>query len=324
MIVKNEEQCLGRCLDSVSGIVDEIIVVDTGSTDGTGRIAASRGALVMPHEWQDDFAAARNVSLSRATGAWVLSLDADEELDKSTSAGLKSLLATTSADALRLRLRNILPEGELCRFDESRLTRLFRNKPEFRYEGVIHEQIRPAIQRAGGVIADTELTIIHHGYAQKTAQGGQGRALRNLAILERSLARRETDAYLHFQLGITHKSLGRNEEAANHLRAALSLDSGVLDPEVLDTIHMKLAQLDLARNSYAEALRHAEASLIHNPGNTISLFVAALCGMYTGDIRRAYDNFLRIKQQPQGNVAKVDDLDKMLAFCGKTLGIPQG
>jgi len=82
LIVRNEEHSLGRCLDSVQGLADEIVVVDTGSTDGTREVAAGRGARVFDFPWCDDFAAARNETLRHATGRWVLWLDADEYFDE--------------------------------------------------------------------------------------------------------------------------------------------------------------------------------------------------------------------------------------------------
>ena len=92
LIVRNEEQTLGRCLDSVRGLANEIMVVDTGSTDGTREIAAAHGARVFHFPWCDDFAAARNESLRHATGQWVLWLDADEYFDQPNLEKVKSLV----------------------------------------------------------------------------------------------------------------------------------------------------------------------------------------------------------------------------------------
>jgi glycosyltransferase involved in cell wall biosynthesis len=96
LIVRNEEATLGRCLDSVRGLADEIVVVDTGSTDGTREIAASYGARLVDFAWCDDFAAARNESLRQATGRWVLWLDADEYFDDRNRAKVKALLSECS------------------------------------------------------------------------------------------------------------------------------------------------------------------------------------------------------------------------------------
>ena len=91
MIVKNEEDCLGRCLKSVCDHVDEIIIVDTGSTDGTVEIAKSYGARIYHHPWENDFSKHRNQSLSYATGDWIFILDADEELFPEDGSALEEM-----------------------------------------------------------------------------------------------------------------------------------------------------------------------------------------------------------------------------------------
>jgi len=92
MIVKNEEANLSRCLDSVKDIVDEIIIIDTGSTDNTVRIAESYGAKVFSIQWNDDFSEARNASLEKANGKWILLMDADDELAQEDRHKVRDLL----------------------------------------------------------------------------------------------------------------------------------------------------------------------------------------------------------------------------------------
>jgi glycosyltransferase involved in cell wall biosynthesis len=178
MIVKNEALHLERCLRSVAGVVDELIVVDTGSTDGTLAIAEAGRAKVFSYRWQNDFALARNFSLEQATGEWILHLDADEELEPETRAQVKSLIGQTGADGIVMTQRSFTAGSDLVGYSDLRITRLFRNRPEFRYEQAIHEQIRPAIERHGGRVAPSNLIIWHYGYAQGTAQGQESRAAR--------------------------------------------------------------------------------------------------------------------------------------------------
>ena len=93
LIVRDEAERIGRCLDAALPIADEIVVVDTGSTDGTAAIAEAKGARVVPFVWIDDFAAARNAALDAARGDWILMLDADEVLERPRPARLRTLLA---------------------------------------------------------------------------------------------------------------------------------------------------------------------------------------------------------------------------------------
>src|SRR6185369_15137649 len=110
-IVKDETARLAACLESVSGTVDEIVIVDTGSTDDTVELARARGARVVSWAWRDDFAAARNESLRHARGDWVLVLDADERLALGAPT-VRGSVAATGADGLDCRLVSVLPPGE--------------------------------------------------------------------------------------------------------------------------------------------------------------------------------------------------------------------
>src|SRR5436309_8928498 len=98
MIVRNEAARLAACLDSAGPAVDEIVVVDTGSTDGTQALARAEGARVVEWSWRDDFAAARNQALALARGPWVLVLDGDERLAPGAAARVRELAATGEAD----------------------------------------------------------------------------------------------------------------------------------------------------------------------------------------------------------------------------------
>ncbi|MHB1159388.1 MAG: glycosyltransferase [Chloroflexota bacterium] len=272
MIVRNEEQCLARCLESARGVVHEIVVVDTGSGDSTPAIAASFGAVVLHHRWRDDFAEARNVALEHATGDWILVLDADEELEERSRTRIGELIRETDADGFQLRQRNLQPAGDLRRYEDLYITRLFRHVPEYRYEQPIHEQIRPSIERRGGKVVETgEITILHYGYVQRMAQGGETRALRNLRVLEAALARSPRDPYLHYQIGATHKALGNRDAAFTTLTRTLELDYESLGDPLLDKLYMKLAQLALGAESYPLAVDYSRASLERNPDNWTSL-----------------------------------------------------
>jgi hypothetical protein len=320
MIVKNEERWLTRCLQSASGVVDEIVIVDTGSTDRTVEIASEFHAAILHHDWQDDFSLARNVSLERATGDWILVLDADEELEVDSQRRTREVICGTPADGLLLRNRSLMPAGELQRHEDLMLTRLFRNRRQYRYEQPIHEQIRPSIERCGGVVSATDLTILHHGYAQRKAQGTDLRAERNLRLLNKALSESPGDPYLHYQIGITLKALGDDKQAYESLCHVLKLDVESLGNETVDRLYMRLAQLALASDRFAEATRHASASLARNPNNVVSLHVLALAHMFQGNVRDAYPVFLRVRQSPNLSAESVGQLDAVISYCQDVVG----
>lgn len=166
MIVKNEESVLPRCLKSVRSLVWEVIVVDTGSTDATQEVASEFGAKTFDFQWKDSFAEARNFSLDRASGEWILILDADEVLVYDSEKDFGRLLRDPEVEGYFARIVNLLGKSPEFETSEDLIVRLFRNKPEYRFEGSIHEQVRPAITRISGEksLKRAPLTIYHDGY----------------------------------------------------------------------------------------------------------------------------------------------------------------
>jgi tetratricopeptide (TPR) repeat protein len=181
MIVKDEEATLPRCLDSVSGLAGEIVVVDTGSVDGTPTVAEAYGAVVLHHDFNPvDFARARNAGLDRATGDHVLVLDADETLEAASRPLLTALLDADEAAGYVLTRRNFPAEpGTAPWLDHA--VRLFRNDPRFRYAGRVHETADAAILATGGRLQRTGVVLEHHlPAADRVRQKG----LRYLEMLE--------------------------------------------------------------------------------------------------------------------------------------------
>jgi len=141
MIVKNEEELLPNCLDSIKHLADEIVIVDTGSTDRTVEIAESYGARIYHYEWKNDFSAARNVSIEYGTGDWICIIDADEELVAEDLEELRKTLYTTDYRALSISVYNFSQEENLhTSFLPS--VRFVRREPMSRYEGIVHNMLR--------------------------------------------------------------------------------------------------------------------------------------------------------------------------------------
>ena len=176
MIVKDEEEHLGACLESVLGVVDEMIVVDTGSTDRTAQIAESHRAKVYHHSWKDNFSEARNYSIGCASSDWILQLDADEEFEKDDLPILKNAVESDLYNAVFLAIYNDLPQGR-SKFYYPRLYR--RGKAH--YEGIVHNQL---IYEGKGL--HSEIRIYHKGYNlghKKTMQKSE----RSRKLLEKQL-----------------------------------------------------------------------------------------------------------------------------------------
>jgi glycosyltransferase involved in cell wall biosynthesis/ADP-heptose:LPS heptosyltransferase/tetratricopeptide (TPR) repeat protein len=201
LIAKNEERFLGQCLASVKDLADEVVVVDTGSTDKTVEIAKSFGAKTGHFEWCDDFSAARNAALELATGDWILVLDADEELMSQHVAAIHEEMSEAGTMAWRLPLINAGKEADGVSF----VPRLFRNAPALFYVGRVHEQVFTSIVvRCGEWGLENKLgrtRLLHHGYTEEMTRD-RNKIERNLKLLERAIEEIPGDANLTFNHGL--------------------------------------------------------------------------------------------------------------------------
>jgi glycosyltransferase involved in cell wall biosynthesis len=222
MIVRDEATRLSDCLESVREVVDEIVVVDTGSTDGTIAVAERLGARVIRHAWTDDFAAARNVSLVHARGDWTLVLDADERLRPECRSLVRRLMRER-ADVSAFLVQQRTPTPASAQSGMTRvawLPRLFRRDPHVRYMGAVHECILPSIPFEAAV-AHSDVIVDHHGFL-----GGpevvRSKATRNLRILAGILERNPADGLAWIQRAECHASLGELDASIACYRRGLS------------------------------------------------------------------------------------------------------
>jgi len=199
MIARDEEASIGLAIKSVLALVDEIVVVDTGSQDNTRIIAEGYGARVIDLPWHDDFAAARNAALAEATSDWILVLDADERLQPIRPVEFQRLLG--AADTAGYRVQMVSPRNDKC-VQSFHLVRLFRNDPEVRYRYPIHEQVIPSLntwaEKQGMVVQDAPLMVLHEGYRQQRSPEKRDR---NLRILRKAIALHPDEPYFEYQLG---------------------------------------------------------------------------------------------------------------------------
>ena len=239
MIAKNEESCIKQCLLSVKGLVDEMIVVDTGSTDRTVEIAASCGAQVYHFPWNGSFSDARNESLKHATKDWILVLDADEVISAQDHATIRQMLHNNDADAFMLIQRNYTNDAarlrwEACdkRYTESKdfygfvpcpICRLFKNKPEHRYKYKIHEMVNEAIIGNKGIIKLINIPI-HHYKAFKTKEETIQKADKYCALLEQQIRENPHDPKTYYEYGQLLLNLKRPAEAIAALKKVVELE----------------------------------------------------------------------------------------------------
>ncbi|MCZ8519841.1 MULTISPECIES: tetratricopeptide repeat-containing glycosyltransferase family 2 protein [Paenibacillus] len=205
MIVKNEAQDLARCLHSAKDLVDEIVIVDTGSTDETKAIALSFGARVFDYEWKHDFSDARNYALRQSTGDWNLVLDADEYILNDCRAQVREFIAAGRAVGRIKRIDKFEQNGEVME-SQVFISRLFPRGAY--YQGIIHEQVitdLPAV--------NTPIEVYHDGYFRRNKSD------RNLKLLQEAVKEQPEDAYFLFQLAKEYRMAGNYAEADKHYTA---------------------------------------------------------------------------------------------------------
>lgn len=293
MIVKDESARLPGCLASVAGAVDDMVVVDTGSSDGTPDLARSHGCRVVSWPWRDDFAAARNESLRHAKGDWVLVLDADERLSLGPDV-VRAAVKATRAEGLNCQLVSALPPDHPAPSIAAWYCRLFRRRPEHRFEGRVHEQIAPSIVAAGGQIERSPVSISHLGYAEPS----EAKVARNLALLRRQLEDRPQDAFALFNLGLTLQTGGKWAEAADAFERALGAATPALPRDLRAVAWTKLAEGRFARRMWPEAARAAEKSLAEEPALALARYVLARALFETEEVERAAAIFAELLDWP--------------------------
>lgn len=222
MIVRDEEAFIEDCLVSVRGLADEIIVVDTGSRDRTIEMAKSHGAAVHSFKWTGSFSDARNHALEHATCDWILCLDADERLDTNSRPVIERAMADNGADAYDLTICSYLTDGSTPEAEISTRCGLFRNRPEYRFEGRVHEQVGPSIIASGGRAGRSQAVIYHHGYRPDVKNNRQ-KHRKYVELLRAEIEANPSDAYYHFHLGSELAAHGEHIEALESLAKAAEL-----------------------------------------------------------------------------------------------------
>lgn len=210
LIVRNEADCLTACLSSLQGLADEIIVVDTGSTDTSPQIAAAHGARVFAYRWQDDFGAARNYALKQARSEWILSIDADETLPEASRQALSRFLASEPAPArVQVRILSFDDQGEPQSVFS--IVRLFARRPEHRFLRSFHEYLEDLGQPQSPLRFEPEICLHHWGYTSQAAQG-KGKIGRNQRLLQKlRLQEPENPLWIYYS---ANALATQNQEAA--------------------------------------------------------------------------------------------------------------
>lgn len=273
MIVKNEEKDLPSCLESVEGIVGEIVIVDTGSTDSTIEIARKYGAKVYHTEWHEDFARARNVALRHSTGNWVLYLDADERLDNFTRNILRNSVeyAEESYGGLEcIIFSKHLNDRNIPEMYTGVYPRLFRNLgyPVCKFFGRVHEQIAPSLTEKGYKLASSEIRIIHTGYDISRDEMDK-KVRRNLQRLMDHAKEEPENGLAWYQLGNSLAQMKIYDQAIPALETAVHCTN--LSAHIASNTAVRLSMINAELGNKTKALQWVHKALEILPGSEPAL-----------------------------------------------------
>jgi tetratricopeptide (TPR) repeat protein len=290
MIVKDEEEMLPGCLEAVAGAVDEIVVVDTGSTDRTVEIAESFGAKVVHFPWNGSFSDARNVGLETATSDWLFYLDADEHLVPGDARKIRNLLGRTWREGFHLVETNYTGSDEAGTTVTHLALRIFRNRPEYRFEGRIHEQ---KTGRMPTFLPErfeaTTIRIRHYGYL-KSRISAKEKSRRNIELLLEE-AREAPTPFTEFNLGSEYMMLGDAAKAAEHFDRAWdalhSSDSDWTTAGYAPILASRIAMARRASRRVADARAALEVGIASMPDHTDLHLELAYCARADGDLGEA-------------------------------------
>ncbi len=305
MIVRNEERCLKECLDSIKPWVDEMIVVDTGSTDRTIQIAKEAGALIYSFPWCDDFSAARNESLKFATKDWILWMDADDTILPTCGKLLKSTILTAEDQTNGFIMQVHIPPAP----GKSGMTivdhlKLFRNIPGIQFEGRIHEQILESLNRIGGKVERSELYVIHSGY-DYSEEGQKRKRERDLTILEKDLHDRPGHPFVLFNIGMTAFYMGNWPQAIEALTESLARSRS--QDSIVRKVYAMLAGSYLELGDIHAAIYHIEEGLKLFPFDPEINFRASTIYLQANKLEAA-ENCLKIVLSKR-DTGHIDSLD---------------
>jgi len=293
MIVKNEEDFIEQCLKSVQGIVDEIIIVDTGSDDQTVEICKKYNASVFPFEWKDHFAEARNFALSKAKGDWILWLDADEEMETGHEQLLKQTLNNSTATMYLMPVLNyygetfpVNPKNAFIYYQQ----RLFQNHKGIKFYNRIHEApIFPTVQDSSFTTDYLEIPIHHYGYIEElTAK--RNKAERNLKLIQEEYKDPNHSPWIEYHLANEYYRSGDYKKAFDYLNESIFrfLLEGIKPPSIL--YRLKYGIL-VDTNSLDHALEGIEKAIALYPDYVDLHFLKGLILYQTNHYHEALASF---------------------------------
>jgi len=281
MIVRDEEKSLPQCLNSVKDIVDQMVIVDTGSLDNTIQIARSFGAEVYSYKWSDHFSEARNESIKYATRDWILWLDADETLDPSSIPELKKIISDNN-NFYNVKISSRNDHQNKVIYSDAH--RLFPNGLGIQFENRIHEQIYHSAINAGIKEVISKIHIIHEGY-NLSEEEYHKKLRRNLPMLEKMVKEKKDYAYAHYTLAQNYSGLKEYDKAVKHFEIAIQ--SNTLDNSLTIDAFNVISQAYSFLGDWEKAKSYSKQSIKLNPVQSGAYYMLFKCAENKHDYQQA-------------------------------------
>ncbi len=307
MIVKNEQYNLYTCLNQVHDLVDEIVVVDTGSSDKTVEVAKQFNASVYHYKWNENFSAARNFSLKKCNGKWILVLDADEFIDSPMKHKVRELIDRDDFVGFNFEQFSYLNKDVTPDFRLMPVMRLFPNHPSLRFKGMVQEKIICDDGKLNFKEIDTCIRIWHYGYID-VFHPAKEKYKRDLNIYLRDLKKNPKDPSLYFFISLQYVSLGRYDEAIKYLDYAIKYSSS--DFYYSASLFSTYAGILNKLGRYNEAKKMAEMALSKDPDMAEACFNLGEAQRNLGECRNAITMFEHA----------IENREKFLFFQDRTKG----
>jgi glycosyltransferase involved in cell wall biosynthesis len=270
-LARNEESFLPKMLASVRDIADEIIVLDTGSTDATIELARAFGARVETAEWNEDFGVMRNKLLSYATKDWVLMLDADEQITSENTDRIQQALLK-QGKAYSCTILNVFPYQIIKSLLPMNSTRLFRRDIGLTYSERIHESVDNSLRKLTLMPLQSEIEIHHYGFTE----GKPLRRLRNRRSFEAELNKNPTDAYVRVHLALSLFLEKDYHKAESYFDIILTTQSRDLSADARSIIMSLLAEIYRLQEKPVQAKMQAQRAMRLMGGNSLAEYIMAL------------------------------------------------
>lgn len=303
MIVRDEEDNLGRCLDNIAHFMDEIIIIDTGSTDKTKEIAKQYTDKVYDFEWIHDFSAARNYSISKASNEYILVLDSDEYVQSIDIQEIKKLIEINPTKVGRIQRINAYMRGEDSYRYHERVNRLF-SKEFYYYTSIIHEQVTPL---KGGEVADNTyyipMVVLHSGY-EGSVDVRKKKTTRNIELLLKAKDQYPDDPYILYQLGKSYYMEEKYKHACEYFGEALCFDLDTRLEYVQDMVEIYgYSMINSGQYEMAMQMLNIYDEFSHS---TDFIFLIALILMNNGKFHEAIKEFLKATKKAEGKMEGVN------------------